>query len=332
MAGKLVPVVVAALAALAAVAGAQAATSKQRSASIADRSGRPSASCPSPGTSASATRSRTRTRATRSRLRRHLRRRAGTPGTNVLTINKDLTLRGAGADQVTVEPAERRQPDRRGRARPPQRQGAIIAVIGKKTDPSRERLRHHLRRERRRRDRGHRLHRREGLAEPLPRDRSRHRREPERLHRPGRLPQQPLRLRRRSSRAHADASASRSRAGAHGDDRPHADRALQLGRHPDRRRDRRLLAVASVAARRLRRILIRGDADRRRDRRPQLVPPLQRLHGGRPDRPGPRPADRRRLPAFRQRRDGRPSAAADPRRPAVRPGRRAGHAGRLGAR
>ncbi len=28
----------------------------------------------------------------------------GTPGTSVLTIHKDLTLRGAGADQVTIEP------------------------------------------------------------------------------------------------------------------------------------------------------------------------------------------------------------------------------------
>ena len=61
----------------------------------------------------------------------------GTPGTSVLTINKDLTLRGAGAEQVTIEPRQvdgnriaADDPDLRdGR-------GVIIAVIGNKTiDP-----------------------------------------------------------------------------------------------------------------------------------------------------------------------------------------------------
>ncbi len=60
----------------------------------------------------------------------------GTPGTSVLTINKNLTLRGAGADQVTIEPrhvdenriAADDQDLRDGR-------GVIIAVVGNKTDP-----------------------------------------------------------------------------------------------------------------------------------------------------------------------------------------------------
>ena len=57
----------------------------------------------------------------------------GTPGTTVLTINKDLTLRGAGADQVTIEPtsggAKRIVP-----AHPDLRDGhgVIIAIVGQK--------------------------------------------------------------------------------------------------------------------------------------------------------------------------------------------------------
>ncbi len=60
----------------------------------------------------------------------------GTPGTSVLTIHKDLTLRGAGADQVTIEPTsvgEKRiaadNPDLRDGL------GVIVAVIGGKNNP-----------------------------------------------------------------------------------------------------------------------------------------------------------------------------------------------------
>ena len=61
---------------------------------------------------------------------------AGTPGTSALTIHKDLNLRGAGADQVTIEPTsvgEKRiaadDPDLRDGL------GVIIAVIGGKNNP-----------------------------------------------------------------------------------------------------------------------------------------------------------------------------------------------------
>ena len=60
----------------------------------------------------------------------------GTPGTSALTIHKDLNLRGAGADQVTIEPTsvgEKRiaadHPDLRDGL------GVIIAVIGGKNNP-----------------------------------------------------------------------------------------------------------------------------------------------------------------------------------------------------
>ncbi len=61
----------------------------------------------------------------------------GTPGTSVLTINKNLTLRGAGADQVTIEP--RHVDENRIAADDPDLRdgrGVIIAVIGNKTDPT----------------------------------------------------------------------------------------------------------------------------------------------------------------------------------------------------
>ena len=54
----------------------------------------------------------------------------------MLTISKDLTLRGAGADQVTIEP--RRVGDNRIAADEPDLRdgrGVIIAVVGSKTNP-----------------------------------------------------------------------------------------------------------------------------------------------------------------------------------------------------
>ena len=50
----------------------------------------------------------------------------GAPGTNALTITKNLTLKGAGADFVSISPkarTARRRPHPRGRARPAQRRG-----------------------------------------------------------------------------------------------------------------------------------------------------------------------------------------------------------------
>ena len=134
MAGKLVLVVVAAMAALAAVAGAQGEASSAPSTLVV---GKQSASCPSPGYL---------------RIRDAIRDAVagdtisicpgtyaegpGEHGTSVLTISKDLTLRGAGADLVTIEP--RHVGDNRIAADDPDLRdgrGVIIAVIGNKTDP-----------------------------------------------------------------------------------------------------------------------------------------------------------------------------------------------------
>ena len=60
----------------------------------------------------------------------------GTPGSGVLTINKNLTIRGDGADVVTIEPrhvganriAETTPDIRNGK-------GVIIAILGQKTKP-----------------------------------------------------------------------------------------------------------------------------------------------------------------------------------------------------
>ncbi|MGZ4310256.1 MAG: hypothetical protein ACXVRG_13075, partial [Gaiellaceae bacterium] len=60
----------------------------------------------------------------------------GTPNTSVLTITKSLTLKGAGADQVTIEP--RSVGDKRIAADSPNirsGRGVIIAVLGRKTAP-----------------------------------------------------------------------------------------------------------------------------------------------------------------------------------------------------
>ncbi len=45
----------------------------------------------------------------------------GAPGTNALTINKSLTIKGAGANKVTIQPKRsnrERRPDRHGQPRP----------------------------------------------------------------------------------------------------------------------------------------------------------------------------------------------------------------------
>ena len=60
----------------------------------------------------------------------------GLPGSSVLTINKNLTIRGDGADEVTIEPrhvgsnriAETNPDIRNGK-------GVIIAILGQKTKP-----------------------------------------------------------------------------------------------------------------------------------------------------------------------------------------------------
>ncbi|HET7760079.1 MAG TPA: hypothetical protein VFK62_09160 [Gaiellaceae bacterium] len=132
MAGKLVLVVVAALATLTMTAAAQGG-SRPKTLTV----GQQSASCPKPGYQ---------------RIGDAIEDAApgdtiaicpgtyaegpGTPGTSVLTIRKDLTLRGAGADQVTIEPtsvgqkriAADSQDLRDGR-------GVIVAVIGGKNNP-----------------------------------------------------------------------------------------------------------------------------------------------------------------------------------------------------
>jgi hypothetical protein len=136
MAGKLLLVVVAALTALAVTAGASSGAASNNVASTL-MVGKQSASCPNPGYL---------------RIRDAIRDAApgdtisicpgtyaegpGTPGTSVLTINKDLTLRGAGAELVTIEP--RRVDDNRIAADDPDLRdgrGVIIAAIGNKTDP-----------------------------------------------------------------------------------------------------------------------------------------------------------------------------------------------------
>ena len=325
MAGKLVLVVVAAMAALAMVAGAQGEASSAPSTLVV---GKQSASCPEPGVLAHSRRdSRRGGRATRSRsARARTPKGRETPGTSVLTISKDLTLRGAGADQVTIEP--RQVGDNRIAADDPDLRdgrGVIIAVVGNKTDPVTVNI--------------------SGVTvdangvdatagivyidgaghdQPLARHRAR-RRTRARTATPSPAASATGRSASASptSRAcQADPGEAEADRDAHADDRPHARRPLQLDRNPDRRRDRRLFADPDLAAHGLRRSEPRRP-DRRRDRRPQLVPPLQRLHRGRPDRPRCRPADRRRLPAVGQRRHRRPPAAAALRRAGLRPGRRA---------
>ena len=90
----------------------------------------------------------------------------------------------------------------------------------------------------------------------------------------------------RSNQLRASASCSRRgrsllarhAAGAHGDDRPHADRALQRRGHPDRRSHDGAGRAPSPRDAHPPVHLHPRDAHRRHHRRPQLVPPLQRLH------------------------------------------------------
>ena len=175
----------------------------------------------------------------------------GTVGSTALSITKSLTIRGAGADKVTIEPKHgQRQPDRRDPTRSIRNgKGVIISAKGDPNSPDhRPDLRRHRRRERRLRDRRHRLSRCAGRREPVARDRSRRRRERERLHRPRWIPQQRVRDRNRRRDARSAPRQREPAADRSADDhhRPHAHRELQRGRRSDRRRDGRLLALGDT--------------------------------------------------------------------------------------
>ena len=167
-----------------------------------------------------------------------------------LVIQHDVTVRGAGADRVTIVP-------RGGPSFVPDGAtlrdgtGVIVLVKGSQLHPTTaEHLGRHRRRERCLRARRRRLPRRAGFVQPLARDGARGRRERERLHRPRRLPLQPLRRRHRGHHARAAAGAREGLPAADDHDRPHAGRRLQRRRRPRRRGDRRLHSRATTRRRR----------------------------------------------------------------------------------
>ena len=179
---------------------------------------------------------------------------AGAPGTNALTITKSLTLKGAGADLVTITPKAaplvggrilEDEPDLRNGV------GDIVAIVGTPTQPLTVNISgvtvdgYDPAGPRRRGRGGHPLPRRQGLGQPQPRDERRHLRGRQRLHAPGRLARRAAGHRHRPD-LDRDARAGRRRAPP--GDRPHARRQVQPRRHPDRRRAERLRAVHAPPA------------------------------------------------------------------------------------
>ena len=200
----------------------------------------------------------------------------GTPGTNALTITKQLTLKGAGADLVTITPKassvaggsileDASGPAQRRRRHRRDRRHADAAAHGRH-------LRRHRRRLRRRgppgRGRGgHRLPRRQGLGQPQPRDERRHLRGRQRLPHPGgwRGAQPGVGIVQTSTALLAPVDGSRKL-----EIDAHARRQVQPDRRPDRRRAERLRAVQ-----RLRRGQL-GRHHREPDHRPHGVRQLRR--------------------------------------------------------
>ena len=234
----------------------------------------------------------------------------GPPNTNALKIDKTITLKGAGADLVTITP---------------RRYDGNDGVIADDQDDSDARLaaghplpvgqhRHRRRHARPCRSRstspaspfdGDGVDAKAGVVfldaqgslRAQPRHRHRHLRGARRVRDARRLPLRVPRLRRRAGHRRADRPGRRRP--AHAGDRQHAHRRVQPRRRPDRRRHQR-----PDAGHGLRRRPARRDLDLADRRPPALLGHQRRRRLRRPD-PGRQP---------------RPEA--DRRRPAVRPGRR----------
>ena len=182
-------------------------------------------------------------------------------GTNALIIIRDVTIKGAGADLVTITPRSRprrRRPDhrehepehpqRRRRHRDDQRRACSTPrrVSGAADG---QHLRRHRRRRRRLRRGRHRLPRRPGLDHPQPRDERRHLRGRPTTSRGPAGTAAPAGHRHRPVTDARDAPLDDARRASQ--DRPHPRRQVQQDRRPDRRRDQRRAAADRVRHRRL---------------------------------------------------------------------------------